>query len=141
MKTVLYPNVTTLPSQKIGGLSETRLKPTEKTDPNEFKNLLDQNLKPDGIQSDLAKVKQPLRFSAHASLRLKDREINVTSDLMAKMTKAVDQAAAKGVQDTLVLTKDAAFIVNVPNKIIVTAMNREGVGSNVFTNIDGAVLV
>ena len=58
---------------------------------------------------------------------------------MAKLNDAIDKADAKGVQDTLVLTKDAALIVNVKNRTVVTAMDKNNLNGNVFTNIDGAV--
>lgn len=60
---------------------------------------------------------------------------------MRKLNEAVDRAAAKGLDDTLILTKDAAFIVNVANRTVVTAMDRNSLDGNVFTNIDGAVIV
>ena len=34
-----------------------------------------------------------------------------------------------------------AFIVNVPNKTVVTAMDQSESGDNIYTNIDGAVIV
>jgi flagellar operon protein len=60
---------------------------------------------------------------------------------MMKVSDAVDKADAKGVEDTLVLTKDAALIVSVKNRTIITAMDRNQLTGNVFTNIDGAVIV
>jgi flagellar operon protein len=60
---------------------------------------------------------------------------------MAKVNDAIDTADAKGVEDTLVLTRDAALIVSVKNRTVVTAMDRNSLNGNVFTNIDGAVIV
>ena len=60
---------------------------------------------------------------------------------MLKVNEALDRAAAKGVEDTLVLTSNAALIVNVPNRTVITAMDRSQMSGNVFTNIDGAVIV
>jgi flagellar operon protein len=54
---------------------------------------------------------------------------------------ALDKAAAKGVEDTLVLTPEAALIVSVKNRTVITAMDRSNLNGNVFTNIDGAVIV
>ncbi len=34
-----------------------------------------------------------------------------------------------------------AFIVNVPNKTVVTAMDQKETPTNIFTNIDGAVIM
>jgi flagellar operon protein len=40
-----------------------------------------------------------------------------------------------------VIVDDLAFIVNVPNKTVVTAMNSRETEENVFTNINGAVIM
>lgn len=61
--------------------------------------------------------------------------------MWGKVSKALDQAEAKGLDDTLVLTGDAAFIVSVKNRTIVTALDKNSLTGNVFTNIDGAVIV
>ena len=52
----------------------------------------------------------------------------------------MDKAGQKGGQDSLVLLRDMAFIVSVPNKTVVTAMDADQVKENVFTNIDSAVI-
>jgi flagellar operon protein len=94
------------------------------------------------LGSELAKpVTEPLKFSAHASARLQSRNLQIGPEQMRKLNEAVDKAAAKGLDDTLVLTKDAAFIVSVKNRVVVTAMDRNALEGNVFTNIDGAVIV
>ena len=41
----------------------------------------------------------------------------------------------------ILLVDDIAFIVNVPSKTVVTAMDQAETNSNVFTNIDGAVIM
>lgn len=86
-------------------------------------------------------VREPLKFSAHASARMQSRKINLGPEQMRQLGEAVDKAAAKGLDDTLILTKDAAFIVSVKNKTVVTAMDRSQMDGNVFTNIDGAVVI
>jgi flagellar operon protein len=53
----------------------------------------------------------------------------------------VEQASKKGVCDSLVLVDSLAFIVNVPSRTVVTAMDQTETNSNVFTNIDGAVII
>ena len=68
-------------------------------------------------------------------------QIQFDPQTMARMNDAVSKADAKGLQDTLVLTDKAALIVNVPNRTVVTAMDREKLIGNVFTNIDGAVII
>jgi flagellar operon protein len=88
----------------------------------------------------LAAKAKDLKFSAHAQARLKSRNIEMTPEILQKLDKAVDGAAKKGSKDSLVLLSDLAFIVNIPNRTVVTAMDGSRVKENVFTNIDSAVI-
>lgn len=81
-----------------------------------------------------------LRFSAHAQNRLKSRQIEVTPQIMESLKNAVDGAAKKGSNNSLILLSDLAFIVNVPNRTVVTAMDGNSVKDNIFTNIDSTVI-
>jgi len=81
-----------------------------------------------------------LTFSAHAQSRMKSRNIHMTTEIMSKLDKAVAGAEKKGSQDTLVLLSNLAFIVNVPNKTIITAMEGKSIKDNIFTNIDSTVI-
>ena len=58
-----------------------------------------------------------------------------------RLQSGVEKASAKGINESLVLVDSLAFIVNVPNKTVVTAMDQTETQSNVFTNIDGAVIM
>jgi len=82
-----------------------------------------------------------LRFSAHAATRIKSRNIDVTPEVMNKLENAVSDAAKKGARDSLILLNKNAFIVNIPNRMVVTAMDSSTLKENVFTNIDSAVIV
>lgn len=82
-----------------------------------------------------------LKFSKHASMRLLDRNINLTETLNARLENGVRQASEKGINESLVLVDSLAFIVNVPNRTVVTAMDQTETNSNIFTNIDGAVIM
>ena len=62
-------------------------------------------------------------------------------ELMADMNAAAGKARMKGAKDVVMIGKDAAFIVNVPNNMVVTAMSSEEMKENIFTNIDSAVLL
>ena len=53
----------------------------------------------------------------------------------------VKKADEKGIQESLVMMDSLAFIVNIPNKTVVTAMDQRETEENVFTNIDGAVII
>ena len=50
------------------------------------------------------------------------------------------RAGEKGIKDSLVVVDSYAFIVNVPNKTVVTALDQGETGDHIFTNIDGAVI-
>ena len=81
-----------------------------------------------------------VRFSSHAATRMKSRNIEMTTEMMGKLEKAVDGATQKGARDSLILMKSYAFIVNIPNRTVVTAMDGAGMKDNIFTNIDSAVV-
>ncbi len=82
-----------------------------------------------------------LKFSKHAVNRLTDRNINLTDAQNLRLENGVKQASEKGIRESLVLVDSLAFIVNVPNKTVVTAMDQTETNSNIFTNIDGAVII
>jgi flagellar operon protein len=64
----------------------------------------------------------------------------MTPQVMEKLNKAVSGAASKGAKDSLILMPNMAFIVNIPNRTVVTAMDGESIRDNVFTNIDSTVI-
>lgn len=82
-----------------------------------------------------------LIFSKHANERLSSRNINLNADQMSRLNKGVLQAREKRINESLVMMDNIAFIVNVKNNTVVTAMDQETNDNNVFTNIDGAVIV
>ena len=90
----------------------------------------------EGTEADMS-----LKFSKHASTRLEDRNIEITDDLIGRLTDGYAKALNKGIRESLVMVDSLAFIVNVPNKTVVTAMDQTDSKENVFTNIDGAVIV
>ncbi len=55
--------------------------------------------------------------------------------------EAVAKAEKKGIKDTLIIKDNMALIVNITNKTVITALDRESAKENVFTNIDGAVII
>ena len=82
-----------------------------------------------------------LKFSKHAANRLNDRNIYLTDAQNVRLENGVKQASEKGITESLVLIDSLAFIVNVPNKTVVTAMDQTETNGNIFTNIDGAVII
>ncbi len=84
---------------------------------------------------------QELRFSKHAAGRLNDRGIELSDNQMERLCDGVRRAGQKGIKDSLVIVDELAFIVNVPNSTVVTAMDSTETQDNVFTNINGAVIM
>jgi flagellar operon protein len=85
--------------------------------------------------------RQDLRFSKHAAGRLEERNIALSDEQMVRLNDAARKASEKGIKESLVIVDSLAFIVNVPNNTVVTALDRTDSEDNVFTNIDGAVIV
>lgn len=84
---------------------------------------------------------QEVTFSKHANDRLASRNINLNDEQLERLNKGVMQAKEKSIQESLVMMDNIAFIVNIKNNTVITAMDQETNDSNVFTNIDGAVIV
>ena len=131
----------------ISQVQDQYLKPSgaSKTDPKSAANLGDSS-----FAQILNKVREDadnntvsteaLKFSKHATNRLSDRSIELTKDQMDRLNQGAKQASQKGIKDSLILIDQLAFIVNVPNNTVVTAMDQTETKENVFTNIDGAVI-
>ena len=84
----------------------------------------------------------PVQFSKHAALRLDARNINLTNDQIERVADGIGKANDKGIRDSLVLVDDIALLVNIKSRTVITAMQANGQSNdNVFSNIDGAVIV
>ena len=83
----------------------------------------------------------PLKFSKHAAGRLADRNIRLTDEQMERLSDGTQKAGAKGIRESLVIVDQLAFIVNIPNQTVVTAMDQTEADTNIYTNIDGAVIM
>ncbi|MCI9080742.1 MAG: flagellar protein [Lachnospiraceae bacterium] len=82
-----------------------------------------------------------LKFSKHASMRLQSRNIELSSEQKERLETGAEKAEAKGMKESLVIVDSYSFIVNVPNKTVVTAMDQTESKENIYTNIDGAVII
>ncbi|MBO5552398.1 MAG: flagellar protein [Lachnospiraceae bacterium] len=81
-----------------------------------------------------------VRFSKHAAERLSDRNIKLSDDQLKRLTRGTEEAGSKGIDSSLVMVDDLAFIVNTGSRTVVTAMDPGNNDKNIFTNIDGAVI-
>ena len=82
-----------------------------------------------------------LTISGHAQQRLLQRGISMSPEQRQELTNALGTLNDKGARDALVLRTDAAFVVHVPSRTIVTALDRQEMAQRVFTQIDGALLL
>lgn len=80
-------------------------------------------------------------FSKHAMARAEERGIEVTDTLMGQLADSVERASAKVATNILAFDATRAFIINVPHGRVITTMSQEEMQENIFTNIDGAVLL
>lgn len=93
-----------------------------------FAELLEQNVS----------RSEELRFSKHANERLASRNIDLSEEQVKRLESGTNRAREKGIKESLVMVDDLAFIVNVKNSTVITAVN--DMKDAVFTNIDGAVI-
>lgn len=84
---------------------------------------------------------EKIKFSQHAQKRINSRNINFSENDIEKISSAVDKAASKGSRESLLLMENMALVVSVKNRTVITAMDRNNLKENVFTNIDSAVII
>lgn len=120
---IYFPN----PVQPVGRPTQPTGQPVKPVGDSPFAKLLEQT--------------QEVKFSQHAQDRLKARNISFSSDQLQQLEGAVNSVAQKGGKESLVMMGDAALVVSVKNRTVVTAMDRSQMKGNVFTNIDSAVII
>ncbi len=128
---MLIPNVSKLPNHKKVDVSNKLEKGKVSS---EFQNLL---------QEQIGDVKREhgLKLSTHAAKRLQERNLQMDSEEFFKLKDAMDKLKMKGGKDSLVITPNAAYILDVENNTIVTAIDKDNMAENVFTKIDSTLMV
>ena len=89
----------------------------------------------------LGKSNQSLAISKHAQMRMQQRAIHIDHEMWKSIEQKVIQAKGMGVKDSLVLLDEAALIVSAKNNVVVTAMSREEASAQIFTNINGTIIM
>lgn len=92
------------------------------------------------VFSEMLARESKLTFSAHAQKRMTSRSIELSAGDYSRLDSAYTRLSQKGAKEALVMLDDKAFLVSVTNKTVITAMDKNEVRQNVFTNIDGAVI-
>ena len=111
-----------------GNISKNTLGNLSSTGASSFASLFN-----NALQSD---SKEELQLSNHAQKRLEERSIFMSDSLKSTLSNAIEELSIKGAKDSLVITNEGAFVVNVPNKTLVTAMSINEMQEGIITNID-----
>lgn len=125
---ILIPNVT-----RTGSTEKVNKKVEKNVDANEFNNLLKETIE--------SQKSEGIKLSVHAAKRLQDRNMDVDGAELKKIQSGIDKLALKGGNDSLLITSKGAYIVDVPKRTIVTAIDKDSISENVFTKIDSTVIL
>lgn len=93
------------------------------------------------VLSESLATRSKVEFSKHAIKRAVDHNIELTDESLERLNRGVRLAGEKNLDDTLILVDRTAFLVNVKNNMVITALGSGETSENVFTNIDGTVIV
>lgn len=89
----------------------------------------------------VSKESSVLKFSKHAGNRLTERNIVLSDEQLQRLEDGTQKASAKGIKESLVILDNYSFIVNTNNNTVITAMDQDYEDENIYTNIDGAVII
>lgn len=92
------------------------------------------------FSKELARTRN-IAFSRHAHERMHSRGLELSDEKLNSLAGAIDKADAKGSRETLVLSDDAAFVVSVPNRTVITVFDRDNLREGIVTAIDSAVII
>lgn len=93
----------------------------------------------DVLQSQLSQSN--VAFSKHAVSRVLERNIPISPVNLERLNSGVELARQKGLNDTLILIDQTAYLVSVKNSKVITTVSGNDLQGNVFTNIDGTVII
>ena len=82
-----------------------------------------------------------LKMSKHANERMEERNIIITDQEWQTINEKVTDAKKKGVNQPLVLMDQAALIVSAKNNTVITVVDRLEAKEQIFTNIDGTIVI
>ena len=87
------------------------------------------------------KTIEPLKISKHATERMQKRDISISDQEWGIITEKVSEAMQKGVKQPLVILDQATLIVSATNLTVITALDRQEAKEQLFTNIDGTIVL
>ena len=87
----------------------------------------------------LQKKDSRVTFSKHAASMLEQRNIRLSENSLERLNEGVRIAREKGMNDTLIIVDDSAFVVNAGSSRVITSLSE--LRGRAITNIDGTVIV
>jgi len=115
-----------LPAGGVNELKKQTLQPPQNRMSTSFDEIFRQEL-------------DKLKFSSHAQSRLMSRDIDLGEEDLNRLENAVTRANEKGSTESVVMMDEKAFIVSIPNKTVITVVDKNEMDERVITNIDSVV--
>ncbi|MFE4140950.1 TIGR02530 family flagellar biosynthesis protein [Peribacillus sp. YIM B13472] len=84
---------------------------------------------------------EKLTISKHAQLRISQRNIEIAPKTWDKIADKANEAKKMGVTESLIIIDNAALIVSTKNNKVITVMDRDEATSQIFTNINGTIIL
>lgn len=116
-----------------------RTEQTQKVDKDGNENAEKDSFK--SVLSEMLRNNSEVSFSKHAVKRAVENNIEFTDESLNRLNEGVKMASEKNLEEPLILVGNTAFLVNIPNNTVITAVNSGDMKGNVFTNIDGTVII
>ena len=116
-----------------GNPQSTQTRQTESTD-SSTKSFAD-------VLSDTLSKSSDVNFSKHAVKRAMEHNIDLNDESISRLNEGERIAGEKNLEEPLILVGSTAFLVNIPNNTVITAVDSGNMKGNVFTNIDGTVII
>ena len=82
-----------------------------------------------------------LKISKHATERMNLRNISISEQEWNVIAQKVSEAKQKGVKQPLVVLDQATLVVSATNNTVITALDRQEAKQQLFTNIDGTIVL
>jgi flagellar operon protein len=82
-----------------------------------------------------------LSFSKHAVNRVVERNLELSEDSLSRLNEGARLAGEKKLEEPLILVDRTAFLVNLKHNKVITTVDANELKGNVFTNIDGTVII
>ena len=80
-------------------------------------------------------------FSKHVVNRMIERNVLLSMDKIARLNQGVNLAEEKSLEEPLIMVDGTIFLVSIRHNKVITTMDATDLLGNVFTNIDGAVII